>query len=140
MSKLLDQFNKLQLKKIPDIRPGDHVSVYQKIKEKDKERIQEFEGIVIAKKHGDGISGAITVRKVISGVGVERVFPIHSPAIEKIEVLSRSNARRSKLYYLRTAKGRKAKLKKREIKFAPAVVAQEPLKVEEVKIEEAKNS
>ena len=98
---------------LPGIRPGDTVKVYQKIKEKDKERLQAFEGVVLARKHGKGISATITVRKVISGVGVEKIFPIHSPAIEKIEVLKKSKVRRAKLYYLRTAKGKKAKLKRK---------------------------
>ena len=65
---------------MPDLRPGDTIKVHQKIKEGDKERIQIFEGIIIAKKHGKGISATITVRKVVDGVGVERVFPIHSPS------------------------------------------------------------
>jgi len=106
-------FGKLK-KELPDIKPGDTVKIYQKIKEKDKERLQAFEGVVLARKHGKGISATITVRRVISGVGVEKIFPIHSPVIEKIEVLKRSKVRRAKLYYLRTAKGKKARLKKRE--------------------------
>jgi large subunit ribosomal protein L19 len=127
MSKLLIQFNKTQIKSdLPDIRPGDTIRVHQKIKEGGKERIQDFEGLVIARKHGKGISAGITVRKIISGVGVEKVFPLHSPNIEKIEVLGRSSARRSKLYYLRTAKGAKSRLKKKEIKFSEAIATQEP--------------
>lgn len=133
MSKLLEQFNKAQLKTSPDIRPGDSVKVHQKVsaegrsasgrKENRGGRIQIFEGVVIARKHGKGISSTITVRKVIEGVGVERVFPVYSPAIEKIEVVKRSKVRRAKLYYLRTAKGRKARLKNKE--FAEAI-AEEP--------------
>jgi large subunit ribosomal protein L19 len=100
---------------LPDVKAGDMVKVYQKIKEvkdgKTKERIQTFEGQVLARKHGKGVSATITVRKVIDGVGVEKIFPIHSPSIEKIEVERSGKTRRSKLYYLRTAKGRKAKLK-----------------------------
>jgi large subunit ribosomal protein L19 len=112
----LEKFNQIQLKNgLSDIRPGYTVSVYQKIKEGDKERIQVFEGLVIARKHGKGISSTITVRKVILGVGVEKIFPIHSPTIEKIEVLKRGKVRRAKLYYLRKAKGKKAKLKKIEL-------------------------
>ena len=104
-----------KLKKgLPEIKPGNTVKIYQKIKEKDKERLQAFEGVVIARKHGKGISATITVRNVISGVGVEKIFPIHSPAIEKIEVLKRGKVRRAKLYYLRTAKGKKARLKTKE--------------------------
>jgi len=105
-------FAKLK-KGLPEIKPGNTVKIYQKIKEKDKERVQTFEGVVIARKHGKRISATITVRSVISGVGVEKIFPIHSPAIEKIEVLKKGRARRAKLYYLRTAKGKKAKLKPR---------------------------
>jgi large subunit ribosomal protein L19 len=100
---------------LPDIKSGDMVKVYQKIKEvkdgKTKERIQIFEGQVLAKKHGKGVSATITVRKVIDGVGVEKIFPIHSPSIDKIEIERSGKTRKSKLYYLRTAKGRKAKLK-----------------------------
>jgi len=102
-------------KEIPDVKPGDTVKVHQKITDvrdnKVKERIQVFEGVVLARKHGKGISATITVRKVIDGVGVERVFPLHSPFIEKIEIIRSSKVRRSKLYYLREAKGRKARLK-----------------------------
>ena len=107
MSTLTEKFNTAQEKKMPDIRPGDIVRVHQKIKEGDKERIQIFEGVIIAKKHGKGISGTITVRKVVDGVGVERVWPIHSPSIDKIEVVRHGKVRRAKLYYLRTAKGKK---------------------------------
>ncbi|MGI6341295.1 MAG: 50S ribosomal protein L19 [Minisyncoccales bacterium] len=105
---------KAQLKKdIPEIRAGDMVKVYQRIKEKNKERVQVFEGQVLFTKHGKGIGSTITVRKVLSGVGVEKTFPIHSPLIEKIEVVKKLKARRAKLYYLREAKGRKARLKAR---------------------------
>ena len=120
MSKLLEKFEQSQLKKMPDIRPGDLVRVHQKIKEGDKERIQIFEGVVIARKHGKGISSTITVRKVVDQVGVEKILPVHSPSIEKIEVVKSSKVRRSKLYYLRTAKGTKAKLKNKELAAAIA--------------------
>ena len=125
----IETFIDPQLKKdLPDIRPGDTIRVYQKIKEapkkseskspeekEAKERIQVFEGLVIARKHGKEMGATITVRKVISGIGVERIFPIHLPFIEKIEVIKQGKVRRAKLYYLRKAKGRKAKLKKREV-------------------------
>ncbi|MFA6348546.1 MAG: 50S ribosomal protein L19 [Candidatus Paceibacterota bacterium] len=97
---------------LPDIRPGDTVRVHQILKEKNnKERVQIFEGQVLACKHGKGVTGTITVRKVIGGIGVEKIFPIHSPSLSKIEVMKRTKTRRSKLYYLRDAKGRKARLK-----------------------------
>ena len=128
----LEIFNQTQLKKgLPDIRPGDTVLVHQKIKEKDKERIQVFEGIVIARKHGKGISATITVRRVISGIGVEKVFPIHSPTIERIEISKRGKVRRAKLYYLRKAKGKKAKLKRKE--FVEAIAEEKPETVVEEK-------
>jgi len=102
-------------KNLPDIRPGDTIKVYQKIKDKDKERIQVFEGQVLAKKHGQEIGSMITVRKVVSGIGVEKIFPIHSPVIDKIEIMRKGNAKRAKLYYLRTAKGKKTRLKREEV-------------------------
>jgi large subunit ribosomal protein L19 len=123
MITLLEKFNKDQLKNLSELRTGDTIKVHQKIKEGDKERIQIFEGIIIAKKHGDGIPSTITVRKVVDGIGVERIFPIHSPAFSKIEVVRHGKVRRSKLYYLRTAKGKKAKLKKKE--FAAAIAPEE---------------
>ncbi|MCD6549953.1 50S ribosomal protein L19 [bacterium] len=104
------------LKNIPDIRPGDTVKVYQKIKEGKQEKIQVFEGTVLARKHGKGISATITVRKMVSGIAVEKIFPLHSPVIEKIEIIRRGKTRRAKLYYLREAKGKRARLKKIDIK------------------------
>jgi len=97
---------------IPDIRPGDTVKVYQKIKSEKQERVQSFEGEVLACKHGKGISSTITVRKIISGIGVEKIFPLHSPMIEKIEIVKRGKVKRAKIYYLRKAKGKKARLKR----------------------------
>jgi len=127
MSTKLKTFINSQLKTdLPDIRPGDTVKILQKIpasatvatgkKEGHKERPQTFEGIVIARKHGREAGATITVRREISGIGVERVFPLHSPTLEKIEVLRRVKVRRAKLYYLRKAKGKKAKLRSKEIK------------------------
>ena len=128
MSKILDTFNKLQLKEMPDIKSGYTVKVHQKIKEGNKERIQIFEGIVLARKHGQGINSTITVRKVTDGIGIERIFPVHSPSIEKIEIVKKGKVRRSKLYYLRTAKGKKARLKNKEF---GAAIAPEKTVVEE---------
>ena len=104
---------------LPEIKPGDTVLVSQKIKEGDKEKIQTFEGVVISRKHGKEMGATIIARKVISGIGVERVFPLHSPTIDKIEVVRKGKVRRAKLYYLRTAKGKKGKLKEQSA-FAKA--------------------
>ena len=133
MSTLLEKFKKEQEKNIPDIRPGDTLKIHQKIKEGEKERIQIFEGIVIARKHGTGISATITVRKIVDGVGVERIYPMNSPSIEKIEVVRHGKVRRSKLYYLRTAKGKKARLKRKD--FAVAI-ADKPAQEQAVVAEE----
>lgn len=134
MSKNLEKFNKSVSKKdLPEIRPGDTVKIYQKMQKGDKRKVQTFEGLVLAKKHGNGISATITVRKISLGVGVETIFPLHSPVIDKIEVLKRGKVRRSKLYYLRSAKGKKARLKRREFQ---AVIPQEEEKDLETKASE----
>jgi large subunit ribosomal protein L19 len=120
METKMETFNKQQLKaKTPDFQAGDIVKVYQKVKEQDKERIQIFEGVLLAKKHGKGVSGTITVRKISQGIGVERVFPLHSPLVEKIEVARKTKVRQGKLYYLRSLKGKKARLKAREFNLEP---------------------
>ena len=95
---------------IPEVNIGDTVRVHVLIKEGDRERIQVFEGTVIARKHG-GISETFTVRRVSYGVGVERVFPIHSPHVAKVEIVRSGKVRRSKLYYLRDRVGKSAKVK-----------------------------
>src|SRR3989339_1452146 len=102
---------------LPDIRPGDTVRVTQKVKEGDKNRMVKFEGLVLARKHGQGISGTFTVRKVIDGIGVERIYPIHSPTIEKIEILRRSKVRRAKLYYIRDKAAREVRRKMKMLRF-----------------------
>ena len=94
----------------PEVNIGDTVKVHVRIKEGEKERIQIFEGIVIAKKHG-GVSETFTVRKTAYGVGVERVFPVNSPNVAKVETIRRGKVRRSKLYYLRDRVGKAAKVK-----------------------------
>ncbi len=101
---------------LPDIRPGDMVRVHQKIKEGDKERVSDFDGLIIATKHGAGVSATITVRKVVDGIGVERVFPIHSPRIDKIEVVRRSKVGRAKLYYIRDKATREVRRKMRTLR------------------------
>lgn len=102
-----------QLKsELPPVNVGDTVKVHVKIKEGDRERIQVFEGTVISRR-GGGISESFTVRRVSYGVGVERVFPIHSPHVDKVEVVRHGKVRRSKLYYLRDRVGKAAKVKER---------------------------
>jgi large subunit ribosomal protein L19 len=109
------------LKKVPDLRPGDTIQVYVRVKEKEaatkakekekeKERIQIFEGVVIGMR-GHGIQSSFVVRKISFGVGVERIFPFHSPTIDKVKVLKRGRVRRAKLYYLRERTGKAAKIR-----------------------------
>jgi len=106
---------------MPEIQPGDTVKVYQKIKDANpskkgaKERVQPFEGQVICRKHRNEIGATITVRRIASGIGIEKIFPIHSPTIKKIELLKKGKTRRAKLYYLREIKGKKAKIKTKRI-------------------------
>jgi len=95
---------------VAEFAPGDTVRVHVKIKEGDKERVQSFEGTVIAKKHG-GLDATFTVRKISFGQGVERIFPVHSPVIERVELLRRGVVRRSKLYYLRSLRGKAARIR-----------------------------
>ena len=106
---LIKELTKSQLKEMPAVQVGDTVKVHVKVKEGARERIQVFEGTVIAKKHG-GIEETITVRRISYGIGVEKVFPIHAPSIEKIETVRRGKVRRSKLYYLRGRVGKAAKV------------------------------
>ncbi len=95
---------------LPDLNPGDTVLVKVKIKEGDKERLQPFEGIV-TKMRGNGLKSTFTVRKISYGIGVERIFPLNSPSIDSIKVLSRGMVRRAKLYYLKNLKGKAARIK-----------------------------
>jgi large subunit ribosomal protein L19 len=117
---IMDTLKSASLKTdLPEFKTGDKIIVNAKIKEGDKERVQAFEGIVIA-RNGSGIREAITVRKVSAGVGVERVFPIHSPAVSSIEVKVEGFVRRSKLYYLRDLSGRAARIQDKSIKLSEA--------------------
>lgn len=119
---IIEEINKRQLKtNIPTFRPGDLVRVHAKITEGEKQRIQIFEGVVIKRKGGD-IQETFTVRKVSYGVGVERVFPVHSPMIDKIEVKNRGKVRRAKLYYLRELSGRSARIANKD-EFGTAAAA-----------------
>lgn len=107
---LLKAIAQPQIKEIPEIGIGDTIRIHNKIKEGNRERIQLFEGTLIARKHG-GISETITVRRISYGIGVEKMFPLHSPNIAKIEVIRRAKVRRAKLYYLRGKVGKAAKVK-----------------------------
>ena len=110
---LIKELESQQLKaEKPSVKIGDTVRVHVKIKEGSRERIQVFEGTVIAKKHG-GIEETITVRRISYGVGVEKVFPIHSPSIDHIEIVRNGSVRRAKLYYLRGRVGKGAKVKEK---------------------------
>jgi large subunit ribosomal protein L19 len=108
---VMEMFEKEQMRgDIPGFKSGDTVRVYVRIIEGQKQRIQAFEGVVIRKRRGDSRS-SFTVRKVSNGVGVERTFPLHSPVIDRIEVVTRGRVRRSRLYYLRALRGKKARIK-----------------------------
>ena len=111
---LIEQMNREQIKKlgkdIPDFAPGDTLRIGYKVSEGTRSRVQNYEGVVISRKGGIGISASFTVRKVSFGEGVERIFPLHSPNIDKITVVRRGKVRRAKLYYLRQRSGRSARI------------------------------
>ena len=110
---ILDHVDAASLRSdIPDFRPGDTVNVHVKVVEGNRSRIQQFKGVVI-RRQGDGVRETFTVRKISFGVGVERTFPVHSPIFDKIEVVTRGDVRRAKLYYLRDLRGKKAKIKEK---------------------------
>ncbi len=112
----LDSIEQTQLKdNIPNFQSGDTVKVHVRIKEGNKERLQVFEGVVIARKHG-GARETMTVRKVSFGVGVERIFPLHGTIIDHIDVTRRGKVRRAKLYYLRDLRGKAARIKERDFR------------------------
>lgn len=112
----LDSIEKTQLKEnIPNFQSGDTVKVHVRIKEGNKERLQVFEGVVIARKHG-GARETVTVRKISFGVGVERIFPLHATIVDHIDVIRRGRVRRAKLYYLRELRGKAARIKERDFR------------------------
>ncbi|MCL2761497.1 MAG: 50S ribosomal protein L19 [Desulfuromonadales bacterium] len=116
----IDQIEMEQMKKnTVDFKPGDTVKVHVKIVEGDKSRIQAFQGVVIGKQNG-GIRESFTVRKISNGVGVERIFPLHSPSIDGIDVVTRGQVRRAKLYYLRKLRGKAARIKEKKYVAAEA--------------------
>ena len=121
----LDSIEQTQLRKnIPDFQPGDTVRVHVRIKESEtKERLQAFEGVVIARKHG-GSRETITVRKTSFGVGVERIFPLHATIVDHIDVIKRGRVRRAKLYYLRGLRGKAARIRERDTRVHPSSESQ----------------
>ena len=112
MSHVIDVIDRTQMRQVPAFNAGDSVRVHVKVREGDKERIQVFEGVVLG-LHRGGARASFTVRKMSFGHGVERIFPLHSPTIDRIEVVRSSKVRRAKLYYLRERKGKAARMKER---------------------------
>ena len=100
---------------VPQFAPGDTLRVNVRVREGDKERLQAFEGVCIARR-GSGVSATFTVRKISNGVGVERIFPVHSPSIESVAVVRRGRVRRAKLYYLRNRRGKSARIKEKKVR------------------------
>lgn len=113
MTNLIDQIDAASLRDdVPDFRAGDTLKVHVKVVEGSRTRTQVFQGVVIARQ-GGGVSETFTVRKISFGIGVERTFPVHTPTVERIEVVTRGDVRRAKLYYLRNLRGKAAKIKER---------------------------
>jgi large subunit ribosomal protein L19 len=112
MSQLMEIERQFLRQAVPEFRPGDTVRVQVRVAEGDKERLQAFQGVVIARK-GSGTREMFTVRKISGGVGVERIFPLHAPVVDSIEVLRRGRVRRAKLYYLRELRGKAARIEER---------------------------
>jgi large subunit ribosomal protein L19 len=116
MGKIMDELQSVETEYLksglPEFRPGDTVRVHVRVVEGDKERIQVFQGVVIARR-GGGTRETFTVRKISGGIGVERIFPLHSPVVDKMEVIRRGKVRRAKLYYLRGLRGKAARIEER---------------------------
>jgi large subunit ribosomal protein L19 len=151
MHPIVQAIQKEHLKKVPEVKTGYTVEVSQKVKEGSKERIQKFQGLVIKVSHGAGTEKTFTVRKIVEGIGVEKVFPFHSPNITKIRVIKKAKVRRQKLYYMRDRFGKSARLSekhvtdeeraaeeaKMEALYAEAVAAEKKRLAEEAKKEGA---
>ena len=143
---VLDAVDAASLRKdIPNFRPGDELKVHVRVIEGNKSRVQVFQGLVIARR-GSGVRETFTVRKISYGVGVERIFPVHAPVIEKIELVRKGDVRRAKLYYLRDLRGKASKIRERRaadgsiiVEDVPAPVASkveaQPVEVEEAVVE-----
>ena len=113
MNNIIEDLEKEQMRiDIPDFKPGDTIKVHARIKEGEKERVQVFQGFVVRKRKGR-TGATFTVRKVSYGIGVERIFPLHSPTIDKIEIVSRGKVRRGRLYYMRNLRGKAARIKEK---------------------------
>ncbi len=125
---IINEIVKGQLKNVPRLKAGMQVRVYEKVKEKDRERFQIFEGIVITQKHGKGPSATFTVRKVVDGIGVEKTWPLHSPLIEKIEIVKAPKIKKAKVYFIRKLSPTKIR---RKLSMFKSVVPEE-LKIEEI--------
>ena len=134
MSTVIEKLERAQLRRLPDFRPGDRVKIHFQVIEGTRRRTQIFEGVVIA-RGGHGVRETITVRKQSFGVGVERIFPLHSPKIEKIEVAARGDVRRAKLYYLRDRVGKKARVRERNDIVATQDVVRELVEQPEAIVE-----
>lgn len=137
---LLEVFNQKQLQARPKVRPGDVVRVYQKDPTKESGKSQVFEGVVIARRHGFGKTASIVVRRESGDVAVEKIYPIHSPVVEKIEVIQRSQVHRAKLYYLREASGKRARLKRKAVDLDKIEYTQESQAPQEAAAEEKKEA
>lgn len=126
---MTDQYTPVDVpaRKKLDFKAGDTIRVWSKIQEKGKTRLQAFEGLVLARKHGTEIGATFTVRKVASGVGVERIFPLYSPNVDKIEILKKSKTRKSKLYYIRTKAVKEVKKRLKSITLSKEESASESL-------------
>jgi large subunit ribosomal protein L19 len=136
---LMEKFEKSQERAgLPDFRPGDTVKVHVKILEGEKERIQVFEGVVIRKRAG-GVRASFTVRKISYGVGVERIFPLHTPMIEKIDLIQRGRVRRSRLYFLRKLRGKAARIRPRRV-LLPSTGTPPPVATERTEPEDGENA
>ncbi len=129
---MTDQYTPVDVpaRKKLDFKAGDTIRVWSKIQEKGKTRLQAFEGLVLARKHGTEIGATFTVRKVASGVGVERIFPLYSPNVDKIEILKKSKTRKSKLYYIRTKAVKEVKKRLKSITLSKEESASESLQSE----------